>query len=42
MARYHPTNVLAPSKVGTTTESSAGGGVIQDTVTLVSELMRRV
>ncbi len=41
VARYHLTNAW-PSKVEITTESSAGGGVMQETVTLVSEFMQRV
>jgi phage tail-like protein len=41
VARYHLTNAW-PSKVEITAESSAAGGVMQETVTLVSEFMQRV
>jgi phage tail-like protein len=41
VARYHLTNAW-PSRVEITTENSAAGGVLEETVTFVSEFMQRV
>lgn len=41
VARYHLTNAW-PSKVEITAENSGAGGVMEETVTLVSEFMQRV
>ena len=41
VARYHLTDAW-PSKVEITAESSAAGGVMEETVTFVAEFMQRV